>query len=622
MSTSTVGLRPNAMAAAVAAAPPVDELQLDEVEAEIDVLDARLQLLWARQQLLTGAQRVEPSSGDDSGKKALENERDDRTWISARHVTVKRRVGAGFFGEVFEGSWRSIPVALKTLTSQSESAALEMLKESDVLETLDHPNVLRFYGIVGGEAPPSWPKNARVPCICTEFMTGGTLLEKLLRTTDAEAAEVAFWKAMATHARDAARGLAYLHDNRLMHRDLKAENLLLSADGVVKIADFGLAKAMDARLKQTTSVGTFSHMAPEVMMGKYNAAADLFSFGIVLTEILTLQEAQEIIDATRTDKFGLNVDGLVALLDPLTQPAACYALAALAGRCCALAPLDRLGARELEEECAALCEDASGFQSPPTLQEPPPASSAAADAVAVRPAAHPSSVAGATAAASSATTPLFDPSRAKRLMGLRTRNRHAAGGGGGGVGSVSAAWGQTILNLVHGEAATQIASAAVPGQRMEEVRGRHASVVPVFGIDKELAAKAALKYQASGPLEMELRKWIAASTGREQLLDESIPFPELIDSGETLCELANAYRPGAVKRIVRSAAAYRQMDNVFAFLRACEAEGLAQTDRFEMPDLFERRNLSAVLHTLDLLRAHYHAADMTAPPATAPAPLS
>ena len=101
----------------------------------------------------------------------------------------------------------------------------------------------------------------------------------------------------------------------------KAENLLLDEADQLKIADFGLAKTRDARLKQTTSVGTFSHMAPEVMrgrcvarcanlrssrgalfaslltvradaVGRYDLSADLFSFGIVLTEALVGAEGQ------------------------------------------------------------------------------------------------------------------------------------------------------------------------------------------------------------------------------------------------------------------------------------------------------------------------------------------
>jgi serine/threonine-protein kinase CLA4 len=123
-----------------------------------------------------------------------------------------------------------------------------------------------------------------------------------------------------------------------MHRDLKADNLLLNEHGQVKISDFGLSKAhkVNEKLRETGSVGTFSHHAPEVLKGEYGLSADMFSFGIVITEALTAREAESIIDETRTNKFGLSVEGLRTFLDPEEQPSSCYDLADVAGVCCDL----------------------------------------------------------------------------------------------------------------------------------------------------------------------------------------------------------------------------------------------------------------------------------------------
>ena len=85
-------------------------------------------------------------------------------------------------------------------------------------------------------------------------------------------------------------------------------------------------------------------------------------------------------------------------------------------------------------------------------------------------------------------------------MGQRERHRRSTDVGEGAPAaakpscSVSAAWGQHILDHVHGEAAEKVASAAVMDQKIEESRGRSGSVVPVYGLDKELAVKAQLKY--------------------------------------------------------------------------------------------------------------------------------
>ena len=123
-----------------------------------------------------------------------------------------------------------------------------------------------------------------------------------------------------------------------MHRDLKAENLLLDEAGQVKISDFGLSKAhkLSERLQESGQVGTFSHHAPEVLRGEYGLSADIFSFGIVICEALTAKEAQDIIDETRNDSFGVNEAGLRTFLDSTRQPASCFELVELVLACCDL----------------------------------------------------------------------------------------------------------------------------------------------------------------------------------------------------------------------------------------------------------------------------------------------
>jgi len=143
--------------------------------------------------------------------------------------------------------------------------------ECTILDALEHPNVMKLYGVVQGAAPDSWP--AQPPCLCCELLSRGTLLDYLCAATAEERRGSVHWQQLCQMLRGAARGLGYLHSLRIMHRDLKSENLLLDASGALKIVDFGLAKARDQRLKQTVSVGTFSHMAPECMLGKYDQQA-------------------------------------------------------------------------------------------------------------------------------------------------------------------------------------------------------------------------------------------------------------------------------------------------------------------------------------------------------------
>lgn len=89
-------------------------------------------------------------------------------------------------------------------------------------------------------------------------------------------------------ALEVCRGMDYLHKRRIVHRDLKAANLLLDETGVVKIADFGVARVLDHTGVMTAETGTYRWMAPEVIEHQpYGVEADVFSFGIVLWELLT-----------------------------------------------------------------------------------------------------------------------------------------------------------------------------------------------------------------------------------------------------------------------------------------------------------------------------------------------
>lgn len=89
-------------------------------------------------------------------------------------------------------------------------------------------------------------------------------------------------------AGDVARGMDFLHKNNIIHRDLKAANLLMDEYEVVKVADFGVARVQANSGVMTAETGTYRWMAPEVIKhGPYDHKADIFSFGIVLWELLT-----------------------------------------------------------------------------------------------------------------------------------------------------------------------------------------------------------------------------------------------------------------------------------------------------------------------------------------------
>jgi serine/threonine protein kinase len=146
-----------------------------------------------------------------------------------------------------------------------ESFRARFLREARIAGSLHHPNLVRVYDIVELDG---------LPCIVMELVDGGTLADG--RLTLDEAAQIA-------------DGVAYAHAHGVVHRDLKPGNLLRGKDGVVKITDFGIARAAEeTRLTQIgTVLGTLRYLSPEQAEGReIGPATDVYSLGVVLDELL------------------------------------------------------------------------------------------------------------------------------------------------------------------------------------------------------------------------------------------------------------------------------------------------------------------------------------------------
>jgi serine/threonine protein kinase len=184
---------------------------------------------------------------------------------------LERELGRGGMAVVYAA--RDIQmdrrVALKMLAvhlAGDEAFRARFLREARIAGSLSHPNLVRVYDIA---------QQDDAPCIVMELAEGGTLEGGQL--TVEEAAQVA-------------GGLAYAHSRGVIHRDLKPGNLLRTRDGIVKIADFGIARALEeTRVTQIgTVLGTLRYLAPEQAEGRdVGAEADVYSLGVVLDELLT-----------------------------------------------------------------------------------------------------------------------------------------------------------------------------------------------------------------------------------------------------------------------------------------------------------------------------------------------
>ncbi|KAM9815054.1 interleukin-1 receptor-associated kinase 4 isoform X1 [Syngnathus typhle] len=193
------------------------------------------------------------------------------------------RLGEGGFGTVFKGFLRGKPVAVKKLNLiediSPEELRIQFNQEVQTLTILKHDNLVDMVG---------FSSDGEYPCLVYVYMANGSLLDRLACFEETPPLS---WRQRCLIAKGTANGLEYLHSNHHVHRDVKSANILLDDNMVAKISDFGLTRA-SAKHTATTMiteriVGTCSYMAPEALRGEITPKSDVFSFGVVLLEILS-----------------------------------------------------------------------------------------------------------------------------------------------------------------------------------------------------------------------------------------------------------------------------------------------------------------------------------------------
>ncbi|GMI69963.1 hypothetical protein like AT3G22750 [Hibiscus trionum] len=233
-----------------------------------------------------------------------DNQRPAEEWeIDLGKLDLRHVVAHGTYGTVYRGTYDNQDVAVKLLDwgegGSYSTAAVATLRASfrqevAVWQKLDHPNVTKFVGASMGTSNLRIPSNntsadghdswhSRACCVVVEYVPGGTLKQYLIRNRRQKLA----YKVVIKLALDLSRGLSYLHSKKIVHRDVKTENMLLDAHRNLKIADFGVARVEAQNPRDMTGeTGTLGYMAPEVIDGKpYNRTCDVYSFGICLWEI-------------------------------------------------------------------------------------------------------------------------------------------------------------------------------------------------------------------------------------------------------------------------------------------------------------------------------------------------
>ena len=219
-------------------------------------------------------------------------DRDDLTGHRLGHYEIRRKLGKGGMGRVYEANDTRLDrrVALKVLAPdlRSPEAHERFRREAKAPAAIDHPNIVQIYAI---------ESTAGADFITMEFIPGRTLHG--LAPAGGMALETFFEVAVPL-----LEAVSAAHDADIVHRDLKPDNVMIRPDGVVKVLDFGLAKhaptvpRTDPRVsteglsgeltREGAMVGTVPYMSPEQVLGdRVNKPSDIFSLGTILYEMLS-----------------------------------------------------------------------------------------------------------------------------------------------------------------------------------------------------------------------------------------------------------------------------------------------------------------------------------------------
>ncbi|MBA0876773.1 hypothetical protein Goshw_018545 [Gossypium schwendimanii] len=202
------------------------------------------------------------------------------------HFSNANKLGQGGFGAVYKGTLAGGKlIAVKRLSSDAGQGDFEFKNEVQLMANLQHRNLVRLQGFC---------LEGKERLLIYEFVPNGSLDKFLF---DPVKKAYLDWERRYKIIEGVARGLLYLHQDsrlRIIHRDLKAGNILLDAEMKPKIADFGTARLCAVGQTQGATsriVGTYGYMAPEYAMhGQFSVKSDVFSFGVLILEILSGQK--------------------------------------------------------------------------------------------------------------------------------------------------------------------------------------------------------------------------------------------------------------------------------------------------------------------------------------------
>lgn len=201
----------------------------------------------------------------------------DNWEIAFEEISELQWLGSGAQGAVFQGRLNSELVAVKKVREEHETDIRHLRK-------LNHPNITTFKGVC-----------IQAPCYCIvmEYCPYGPLYELLKKGAEIPPQRMVDW------ATQIANGMNYLHGHKIIHRDLKSPNVLIGNNEIVKISDFGTSRQWNEISTKMSFAGTVAWMAPEIIRNEpCSEKVDIWSFGVVLWELLTCETPYKDVDST------------------------------------------------------------------------------------------------------------------------------------------------------------------------------------------------------------------------------------------------------------------------------------------------------------------------------------